>query len=65
MRFWVGDADPVWLVPTVGGSPRPLGEVEGDAGVSADGRHIVFASSEPFGGPSRPARVPIDTYSIE
>jgi hypothetical protein len=43
LRWWVGDADPVWLVPTVGGSPRPLGEVEGFAGVSADERHIVFA----------------------
>jgi len=43
LSWWVGDADPVWLVPTVGGSPRPLGEVEGSAGVSADGRHILFA----------------------
>jgi Tol biopolymer transport system component/tRNA A-37 threonylcarbamoyl transferase component Bud32 len=43
MRFWEGDADPVWLVPTVGGNPRPLGEVEGEAGVSADEQHVVFA----------------------
>jgi Tol biopolymer transport system component len=43
VRSWVGDADPVWLVPTVGGSPRPLGEAEGYARVSADGRHVVFA----------------------
>jgi eukaryotic-like serine/threonine-protein kinase len=42
-RFWEGDADPVWLVSTVGGNPRPLGEVEGEAGVSADEQHVVFA----------------------
>jgi Tol biopolymer transport system component len=43
VRYWGGDADPVWAVPIVGGNARPLGEVEGDAGVSADGQHIVFA----------------------
>ncbi len=35
---------PVWVVPTVGGSPRLVGDVAGHAGVwSRDGSHIVFA----------------------
>ena len=42
MRWNLGDADPVWLVSTVGGSSRPLGEVEGPAAISADGRQVVF-----------------------
>jgi Tol biopolymer transport system component len=43
VRWNLGDADPVWLVSTVDGSSRPLGEVEGPAMMSADGRHVVFA----------------------
>jgi Tol biopolymer transport system component len=42
-HWFAGEADPVWLVPTVGGSPRSFGEVEGWAGLSADGRHAVYA----------------------
>jgi Tol biopolymer transport system component/DNA-binding winged helix-turn-helix (wHTH) protein len=35
---------PLWLVPTVGGSPRRLGDVVGRAGAwSRDGSRIVFA----------------------
>ncbi len=35
---------PFWIVPTVGGSPRRLGDVTGHAGAwSRDGSHIVFA----------------------
>jgi Tol biopolymer transport system component len=41
-RWDIRNADPVWLVPTVGGKPRPLGAVEGFAGVAADGQHVVF-----------------------
>ena len=43
VRWNVGDADPVWLVSTVDGASRPLGEVEGRATVSSDGQHVVFA----------------------
>jgi len=42
VRWLAENADPVWLVSTVGGSPRPLGEVEGAASLSADGRHVVY-----------------------
>jgi Tol biopolymer transport system component len=42
VRWNLGDADPVWLVSTVDGHARPLGEVEGEAAVSADGRQVVF-----------------------
>jgi DNA-binding winged helix-turn-helix (wHTH) protein/Tol biopolymer transport system component len=35
---------PFWVVPTVGGSPRRVGDVTGHAGAwSRDGSHIVFA----------------------
>jgi len=35
---------PFWVVPTVGGSPRRVGDVAGHAGAwSRDGSHIVFA----------------------
>jgi Tol biopolymer transport system component len=42
VRWMVEDADPVWLVSTVGGSPRPLGEVEGQVAVSPDGQQVAF-----------------------
>ncbi len=42
VRWNFGDADPVWLVSTVNGSARPLGEVEGPAAISPDGEQIVF-----------------------
>jgi DNA-binding winged helix-turn-helix (wHTH) protein/Tol biopolymer transport system component len=35
---------PFWVVPTVGGSPRRVGDVAGHAGAwSRDGSHVVFA----------------------
>ena len=43
VRWNVGDADPVWLVSTVDGRARPLGEVEGPATISADARRVIFA----------------------
>jgi eukaryotic-like serine/threonine-protein kinase len=42
VRWNVGDADPVWLVSTVDGHSRPLGEVEGPAAISGDRQHVVF-----------------------
>jgi Tol biopolymer transport system component len=42
VRWNAGDADPVWLVSTVDGSSRPLGEVEGEVAISTDGQHVVF-----------------------
>jgi eukaryotic-like serine/threonine-protein kinase len=43
VRWNLGDADPVWLVSTVDGHSRPLGEVEGPAAISGDRQHVVFA----------------------
>jgi len=39
--------DPVWLLSTTGGSPRPLGHVEAEhAAWSADGQEIVYANGK-------------------
>ena len=43
VRWNVGDADPVWLVSTVDGHSRPLGDVEGPAAISGDRQQVVFA----------------------
>jgi Tol biopolymer transport system component len=42
-----GMPDPVWLLSTTGGSPRPLGEIEAsDSAWSADGQRIVYANGK-------------------
>ncbi|HXJ95600.1 MAG TPA: protein kinase [Terriglobia bacterium] len=40
-----GDSEPLWAVPTLGGSPVRLGDIEGNGGAwSPDGQKLIYSS---------------------